>query len=130
MDSYDKSVRRTYKSTALLTILCGGLSLVISLVYAKRLVRPIHSLHEAVEKVAHGDLHARAEVRGEDEIAGLAKAFNWMTWTILGRNQILEGVRFAAKRFLSAADPDDVAERGFGESRPGHRGEPRLRAEN
>ena len=102
-------MRRTYKSTGAVTVLCGALSLFISLLYAARLVRPIHILHAAVEKVAHGDLHARAEVRSHDEIERLAEAFNDMAHTILGRNQILESVSFAAKQFLSAADPNVVA---------------------
>jgi len=109
LDAYDESVRRTYKGTGALAVLCGGLSLLISLVYAARLVRPIHILHAAVEKVAQGDLGARAEVRSRDEIQRLAEAFNDMARTILGRNQILESVSFAAKQFLSAADPDAVA---------------------
>jgi len=109
LDSYDQSVRRTYKGTGALALLCGGLSLMISLVYAARLVRPIHILHRAVEKVARGDLRARADVRSRDEIQRLAEAFNDMARTILGRNQILESVSFAAKQFLSAADPDAVA---------------------
>jgi len=102
-------VRRTYKRTGALTVLCGTLSLLISLLYAARLVRPIHILHAAVEKVAQGDLHARADVRSSDEIERLAVAFNGMARTILGRNQILESVSFAAEQFLSAADPDAVA---------------------
>jgi PAS domain S-box-containing protein len=109
LEAYDQSVRRTYRSTGALTVLCGVLSLLISLVYAARLVRPIRILHAAVEKVARGDLHARAEVRSGDEIERLAEAFNGMAQTILGRNQILESVSFAAKQFLSAADPDAVA---------------------
>ena len=109
LDAYDASVRRTYKSTGFLAVLCGGLSLFISLLYAARLVRPIHILHAAVGKVAQGDLHARAEVRSGDEIERLAVAFNDMARTILGRNQILESVSFAAEQFLSAADPDAVA---------------------
>ncbi|MGA2267745.1 MAG: PAS domain-containing protein [Bryobacteraceae bacterium] len=109
LDAYDQSVRRTYARTGALTVLCGALSLLISLVYAARLVRPIHILRSAVEKVARGDLHARAEVRSRDEIERLAEAFNGMAQTILGRNQILESVSFAAKQFLSAADPDAVA---------------------
>ena len=109
LDAYDQSVWRTYRSTGALTVLCSGLSLLISLVYAARLVRPIRILHAAVEKVAQGDLHARAEVRSGDEIERLAEAFNDMAQTILGRNQILESVSFAAKQFLSAADPNAVA---------------------
>jgi PAS domain S-box-containing protein len=108
LDAYDSSVRRTYKSTGALAILCGGLSLLISLIYAARLVRPIRILHAAVEKVAQGDLDARAEVRSHDEIERLAGAFNGMARTILGRNQILESVSFAAKQFLIDGDPGTV----------------------
>ena len=89
-------------------LLCGALSLLISLVYAARLVRPIRILHAAVEKVAHGDLHARAEVHSHDEIERLAEAFNEMARTILGRNQILESVSFAAKQFLSDGNRDTI----------------------
>ncbi len=111
LNAYDQSVRRTYQGTGALALLCGGLSLVISLLYAARLVRPIRILHAAVEKVAQGDLHARAAVGSHDEIESLAVAFNGMASTILGRNQILESVSFAAKRFLSDEDRDTV----FGE---------------
>jgi signal transduction histidine kinase len=111
LDAYNQSVRRTYQSTGALALLCGGLSLGISLLYAGRLVRPIRILHAAVEKVAHGDLHARADVHSRDEIERLAMAFNDMARTILGRNQILESVSFAAKQFLSDGDRDTI----FGE---------------
>ena len=110
LDAYDQSVRRTYKSTGAMALLCGALSLLISIVYAARLVRPIRILHTAMEKVARGDLRARAEVRSGDEIERLAEAFNDMAQTILGRNQILESVSFAAKQFLSAANPLAVEE--------------------
>ena len=109
LNAYDASVRRTYTSTALLSVLCGALSLLISLIYAARLVRPIHTLRAALDEVARGDLHARAEVHSHDEIERLAEAFNEMAATILGRNQILESVSLAAKQFLSTADPGAVA---------------------
>lgn len=108
LNAYDESVRRTYTRTAGLAILCGCLSLLISLVYAAHLVRPIHILHSAVEKVAQGDLQARADVRSRDEIQRLAEAFNDMARTILARNQILDSVSFAAKEFLSDGDGDTI----------------------
>lgn len=108
LDSYDQSVRRTYTRTAGLAILCGCLSLLISLVYAAHLVRPIQILHSTVEQVAQGDLQARADVRSRDEIQRLAEAFNDMARTILARNQILESVSFAAKVFLSDGDGDEI----------------------
>jgi signal transduction histidine kinase len=109
LEAYDASVRRSYESTATLTFLCGALSLLISLIYAAHLVRPIHILHRAVERVAQGDLGARAEVHSRDEIESLAKEFNQMAQTILGRNRILESVSFAAEQFLRAVDTDSVA---------------------
>jgi len=111
LDSYDASVWRTYKTTAAVTLLCGALSLLISLVSAARLVRPIHILRAAVERVARGDLRARAEVNSRDEIEQLAEAFNGMARTILARNQILESVSFAARQFLSDGDRDTVVGR-------------------
>lgn len=108
LEAYDQSVRRTYERTVVLAILCGALSLLISLIYAARLVRPIHVLHAAVEQVAKGDLTARANVGSGDEIQRLADTFNEMARTILGRNQILESVSFAAKQFLSDDSLDSM----------------------
>jgi signal transduction histidine kinase len=108
LNAYDASVRRTYASTAGLAVLCGALSPLVGLLFARRLVRPIHILHRAVEKLARGDLRAHAEVNSNDEIESLAQAFNGMAVTLLGRNEILEGVSFAAERLLTAADPDSV----------------------
>jgi signal transduction histidine kinase len=108
LDAYDASVRRTYVSTAGLTFLCGALSPLVGLLFARRLVRPIRILHAAVEKLAQGNLHARAEVHSNDEIEQLAQAFNGMAVTILGRNEILEGVSFAAGQLLTASDPGSV----------------------
>jgi two-component system, NtrC family, sensor kinase len=108
LDTYDEAVRRTYLRTGATTILCGGLSLLISLLYAAHLVRPIRVLDAAMERVGQGDLHARANVNSGDEIQRLAETFNGMAETILGRNQILECVSFAAKQFLSDADSDTV----------------------
>ena len=108
LGAYNASVWRIYKTTAILTFLCGALSLLISLGYAAHLVRPIRILRAAVKKVAAGDLSARAEVSSRDEIEGLAKAFNEMAETILARNRILESVSFAAEKFLSVEDTDAV----------------------
>ena len=108
LHAYDQSVRRLYQGTGVLTLVCGALSLFISVLFAARLVRPIQILHAAVEKVAQGDLHARADIHSRDEVERLAVAFNEMAGAILGRNQILESVSFAAKQFLSDADRDTI----------------------
>lgn len=38
--------------------------------------RPIHELAEVADRIRHGDLEARADVRTEDEVGHLARAFN------------------------------------------------------
>ena len=103
-DAYDLSVARVYQRTALLAVLGAGLSLLISLSQARRLVRPIVILQGVVGQVASGDLSARANLRSGDEVEDLARSFNTMADTILDRNRILESVRFAGRQLLSADD--------------------------
>ena len=59
-----------------------ALSLIIGLVVAvfiRRVIqRPISKLYEATRRIADGDLDTRIEVRGRDELARLAEAFNRM----------------------------------------------------
>jgi signal transduction histidine kinase len=56
--------------------LAAGLALAITL--TTRLLRPLSVLGQAVRRVGEGDLIARAELTGRDEIAGLARDFNQM----------------------------------------------------
>lgn len=50
-----------------------------ALMLAQFLTRPIRRLTDAAEQVQAGDLNARAAVETQDEIGGLARAFNSMT---------------------------------------------------
>ncbi len=102
--AYDRSVIRVYKRTGFLVIICVGLSFLISVRYAKRLVRPILTLQNVVRQIAAGDLEARTEIASGDEVSSLAQSFNSMAESISQRNHILESVRFAAQHFLSADD--------------------------
>ncbi len=49
------------------------------LAIVRRITEPMLTLSEAAERVAQGDFTAEAEVRGNDEVAMLAVAFNGMT---------------------------------------------------
>ena len=94
MDSYDESARQVNLRTGILTIVCVLISLVASAVYAGRFVRPILQLQSVVERVATGDLTARANIDSRDEIEQLAHAFNGMADMILHRDRELsEGKR-------------------------------------
>jgi signal transduction histidine kinase len=56
----------------------GILGLVMALILAYTLLRPVHALTLAAQKLASGDLTHRVEVRGGDELASLGHAFNQM----------------------------------------------------
>ncbi|MCM2279756.1 MAG: HEAT repeat domain-containing protein [Oligoflexia bacterium] len=56
-----------------------ALGLVIAIVFAQLLIRPIRRLAGAVQKVAAGDFNVHVEARGSDEIAELVSSFNGMT---------------------------------------------------
>jgi signal transduction histidine kinase len=89
LESYDSAAKQVYRRTGILAIVCILLSLIASVLYARRFVRPILRLQLAVEQVASGDLTARADIRSRDEIEQLANAFNGMADTILHRDQAL-----------------------------------------
>lgn len=97
LDSYDQNVKDIYVRTGILGALCIALSLMVSILFAKRFVKPILTLQGVVENVAHGNLEARATIRSGDEIERLANAFNEMADAILQRDEIVETVRFAAQ---------------------------------
>jgi CheY-like chemotaxis protein/signal transduction histidine kinase/HPt (histidine-containing phosphotransfer) domain-containing protein/HAMP domain-containing protein len=104
LDSYDKSVSTVYWRTGLLSVLFIILSLIISVIYAKKLVKPILNLQSVVHKIAGGNLSARAAIEGGDELASLAGSVNTMTDALLKRDKSLQNIRFSAQRFLSTSD--------------------------
>lgn len=67
------------RSVVLVTVLAGIISIFFSLVLSYILSHPISSLKEMAQRVANGDLSARAQVWANDEIGELAIAINTMT---------------------------------------------------
>ena len=56
----------------------GALALILGFVLFRQITSPLEGLADATHKIAAGDLNARVEVRGEDEIARVGRAFNAM----------------------------------------------------
>ncbi len=82
LDRFHQDLRRVYERTVLLGITCILLGLIATVFYAKKLVKPIHTLTDITREVAAGNLSARAEIRSGDEIETLAISFNSMTATL------------------------------------------------
>ena len=65
---------------ALVALLVLSAAVLIGLVLANQIARPVGRLILAAERVRAGDLAVRVpEIRSEDEVAGLSRAFNRMT---------------------------------------------------
>lgn len=80
---------------------------------ANRLMKPINTLVGATDRVGKGDFSARAPIReGYDDLGGLTKAFNTMTWQLqkqqkdlLSVNQMLDERRRFTETVLSGVSP-------------------------
>ncbi len=79
LDKFNQDVLGVYRRTVLLGIACIFLGLPATVFYAKRLVKPIHTLTQITRRVAAGDLSARAEILSGDEVEDLGISFNSMT---------------------------------------------------
>ncbi len=80
----------------LLGVVVGGLA-------GHQMSRPILSLAHSVRQMAQGNLAVRAEARGQDEIAMLARQFNAMAEHIQQAVTALEADREGVRRFAADA---------------------------
>jgi signal transduction histidine kinase len=69
------SIRRT----ATLLLVGLGMTLLASLLVARRILRPLQTLRHGVERIGSGDLSFRLDVKTGDELERLAEEFNRMT---------------------------------------------------
>ncbi len=60
----------------------GGLALVLAVLLAMQLLRPVRALTQAAKQMAQGDLSQRVAVKGKDELAELGRAFNFMAGSL------------------------------------------------
>ena len=77
---------------AVVALLVLSAAVLIGLVMANQIARPIGRLIHAAERVRGGDLEVRVpETRTQDEIAGLSRAFNRMTGQLAAqRNELMD----------------------------------------
>ncbi|CAN5270976.1 hypothetical protein BH24ACT16_BH24ACT16_01270 [soil metagenome] len=63
-------------------------AVVVGLLLARRITRPLRDLNHAAWRVAHGDYEQRVPVRSDDELGELAASFNTMAGAV-GRQEAL-----------------------------------------
>lgn len=71
-------VRRINRAAIIAGLITIIISLIIASILTYRLLKPVHELTQATERIARGDLSQRVPVHGNDELAMLASAFNHM----------------------------------------------------
>ena len=72
-------IRASIVRTAILALLGIGVSVAVSLLLARRVVRPVKVLQSGAARIAAGDLAHRIDVDTGDELEALAEQFNQMT---------------------------------------------------
>jgi len=79
-----------------------AIAVALALTLARRIARPAGALADAARRVAAGDLDAQAPVLGDDELAGLARAFNQMTSDLrTAQERLVQAERVAAWREIA-----------------------------
>jgi two-component system sensor histidine kinase BaeS len=71
-------VKRSNRLLLISLVVLGGLAIVLSIFFSRRLTNPIENLTNAVAAVGGGDLKRRVPLSGKDEIGKLSHAFNRM----------------------------------------------------
>ncbi len=96
-------VRASAQRTALLIVFGIGLAAVMSVLLARRMVRPIQTLQAGAAKIGAGDLGHRIDVRTGDELEALGEQFNQMTTQLRDSYATLERRVVERTRELSEA---------------------------
>ena len=71
-------IRSAVARTAWIVLSANVVALLLALGWARQMSRPLESLTEASQRVAQGDLDARAEVLSDDDIGRVSRQFNSM----------------------------------------------------
>ena len=74
-----ESLREIQTKILLWLIVVAAAVMLVNVFVLRTITRPISELNEGISRMSRGDLSARVNVRGKNEFAGLAAAFNSMS---------------------------------------------------
>jgi two-component system sensor histidine kinase BaeS len=76
-------IRRSNEFLIVSLIALGGIALVLSVIFSRKLTRPIKELTRAASGISEGDLRSRVRPSSPDEIGDLSEAFNRMAEALM-----------------------------------------------
>ena len=71
-------IERVNRASLLAAAISGGVAILLAMVFAAIILRPVRGLTWAVNKMGEGDLSQRVKVKGGGELAALGNTFNQM----------------------------------------------------
>ncbi|WP_329059514.1 HAMP domain-containing sensor histidine kinase [Amycolatopsis sp. NBC_01480] len=77
------------------------LAMLLALLAARSVLRPVQELRRAAHRLGEGELATRLEVRGSDELAGVARTFNTTAESLQRHVGELERMEADARRFVA-----------------------------
>jgi two-component system sensor histidine kinase BaeS len=75
-------IERSNRLLLISLLALGGIAIVLSIIFSKRLTNPIEGLTEAAVAIGEGNLKRRVAIAGQDEISKLSGAFNRMAQSL------------------------------------------------
>ncbi len=113
----DEALGPLHELRRVILIATGGISIAITLfalIAARAFVAPLMRLQQGVERLKAGETQFQVAVKGNDEFATLASAFNGMVSEIVRRNGIIEAKTTEYEKLLRNVMPDAAADRFTG----------------
>jgi two-component system OmpR family sensor kinase/two-component system sensor histidine kinase BaeS len=87
-DDFDELlIERVNNASLLAAAISGGIAILLALVLAALILRPVRGLTKAADQLAAGDLSQRVNVRGSGELASLGRTFNQMAASLQGAEE-------------------------------------------
>ncbi|HEY7216791.1 MAG TPA: ATP-binding protein [Candidatus Binatia bacterium] len=111
-DNVRRTAERMNTITVTVALAALALGLFVSTFLTRRLLQPVSALSEATRKIGEGNFDTRAHVRGNDELAQLARDFNAMAGRLAEYRKSSLGELLQAHLSMQAAIdslPDPVA---------------------
>ncbi|NIA13622.1 MAG: response regulator [Nitrospiraceae bacterium] len=102
-------IRAILRDMVLIIAVAALIVVLVSMLLAGTITRPILSIGEVVGRFAEGDLEARWLPEGPDEVAALGTSFNEMAGTLASQIAIRQGSAGISETMVAAGDVEDFA---------------------